>query len=96
MFPEVSNRSSYGYGWPLVYVKAPTWFNKVNLDFWASVPREKQDSLRPIMAALYDESGFIHVVKCDVKGSVCSRSTIAITMGGLIPKLKVFDAASFE
>ena len=96
MFREVSNRSSYGYDWPLVYANVPTRFNKVNLDFWASVPREKQDSLRPIMAALYDEPGFIHVVECDVKGSVCSRSTIAFAMGGLIPKLKIFDPTSFE
>jgi len=48
------------------------------------------------MAALYDEPGFIHVVECDVKGSVCSRSTIAFAMGGLIPKLKIFDPTSFE
>jgi hypothetical protein len=96
VFREVSNRSSYGYGWPLVYAKVPPGFNKVNLDFWASVPREKQDSLRPIKAALYDELGFIHVVECDVKGSVCSRSTIAFGMGGLIPKLKIYDPTSFE
>jgi hypothetical protein len=94
VFREVSNRSSYGYDWLLVYANVPTRFNKVNLDFWASVPRENQDSLRPVMAALYDEPGFSHVVECDVKGSVCSRSTIAITMGGLIQKLKIFDPTS--
>ena len=96
MFQEVINRSSNGYGWLLVYLTAPAWVDKVNLDLWANIPRENQDPLNPIMVAPYNKPGLIRVVKCDMKGSVCSRFTIAFTMRGLIPKLKIIDAPHLE
>jgi hypothetical protein len=93
---EVIDRSSYGYGWLLVYLTSSAWVDKVNLDFWANIPRENQDPLSPIMVASYNKPGLISVVKCDVKGSFCSKFTIAFTMCGLIPKLKIFDAPHLE
>ena len=96
MFQEVINRSSYGYGWLLVYLTSPAWVDKVNLDFWANIPRENQDPLSPIMVASYNKPGHIRVVNCDVKRSGCSRFTIAFTMCGLIPKLKIIDAPHLE
>jgi hypothetical protein len=96
VFQEVINRSSYGYGWLLVYLTSSAWVNKVNLDFWANIPCENQDPLNPIMVAFYNKPGLIRVVNGDVKGSVCSRSTIAFTMCGLISKLKIIDAPHLE